>query len=259
MSENDGGIFLSYASVDRIYAERLATDLRAWGVRVWWDQWEIRVGDSLTEKLQQGLTASSKLAVILTPESVASSWVQREIGSALMRELDERRVTVLPLLFRDCEVPALLRDKKHADFRESYHAGFEALLNALSPPVEPEVVQRLLSGDRGRVLSAMAAVPERARELHHEHLLGRLSSGEPGERAAVTFALWALDSRYLPLALLAGMRDPVPSVRRRAVHLAGETMDPAYRRAVSGLLSDGNPQVRAAARDAENKLRRGRS
>ena len=80
-------VFLSYSHVDMIYAERLARDLRVWGIGVWWDQEEILVGESLNARIQEGISQSTWLAIILTPDSVKSDWVQRELNGALMREL----------------------------------------------------------------------------------------------------------------------------------------------------------------------------
>ena len=43
-------IFLSYSSEDKYFAKKLVTDLRMAEVRVWFDQGEIKLGDSLIEK-----------------------------------------------------------------------------------------------------------------------------------------------------------------------------------------------------------------
>ena len=126
-------VFISYSHQDRDFAERLAGDLSGHGIIVWWDEWGIRVGDSLLSKLQQGIIASSYLAIVLSPESVASSWVQEELNLALHRQLQERRVFVLPILFRECEVPPFLAEKKYADFSDDYDAGLQELLSAIQP------------------------------------------------------------------------------------------------------------------------------
>jgi predicted nucleotide-binding protein len=70
-------VFISYSSKDRDFAERLAADLRASGVGVWFDQWEIKVGDSITQKINDGIHDNDYLAVVLSPDSVASDWVRK--------------------------------------------------------------------------------------------------------------------------------------------------------------------------------------
>lgn len=44
-------LFLSHSSADKTFVEKLAKDLEGVGVNVWFDKWEIKVGDSLTGKI----------------------------------------------------------------------------------------------------------------------------------------------------------------------------------------------------------------
>jgi hypothetical protein len=100
---------------------------------VWWDEWEINVGDSIIQKVSEGIKSSSYLVVVLSPHSIQSNWVQREVGSAMMRQLSkERSITILPLLVTDCEIPVLLSEISYADFRNDYKSAFKKLLKALS-------------------------------------------------------------------------------------------------------------------------------
>lgn len=127
------GIFLCHSSRDKSFARRLADDLRAAGVTVWVDEAEIRVGDSLVERIQSGIAAMEYLAVVLTPDAVDSGWVEREVATALTEEIEKRRVKVLPLLYKTCAIPTLLRDKKFADFRkpQKYQSSLRELLKRL--------------------------------------------------------------------------------------------------------------------------------
>src|ERR1035437_2634670 len=105
-------IFLSHSSEDKGFVDRLAFDLERVSVGVWYDKWEIRVGDSLLDKIATGIEQNDFLALVLSPRSVKSEWVKREVNAALMREMAERRVVVLPLLIEECDIPTLLREKK---------------------------------------------------------------------------------------------------------------------------------------------------
>jgi hypothetical protein len=130
--------FISYSHNDASFVDRLAEDLVANGVGVWLDRWEIRAGESITDRIQQGLVESDYLLVVLSPDSVDSSWVREELSSAQLRQLESRHVVVLPVLYRDCTIPRLLRDKRYADFRGNrYKQGVQDLLAALSPTVDP--------------------------------------------------------------------------------------------------------------------------
>lgn len=123
--------FISYSSQDSKFAERLATDLKKRELGVWFDRWEIRVGDSLTEKIGRGIRENDYLIVVLSPHSVASEWVRKELSEAMQREIKEKRVVVLPVLLKSCELPAFLPDKKYADFRRSYEEGLAELVRGI--------------------------------------------------------------------------------------------------------------------------------
>lgn len=126
-------IFLSHSSKDKEFVRRLANDLKGRDVPVWLDEWELKVGDSLVAKIQQGIQESGWLAIILSKNSVASSWVTIELNAGLATELEKKQVFVLPILVEDCDIPLFLKDKLFADFRKDYQGGLAALLRRLIP------------------------------------------------------------------------------------------------------------------------------
>ncbi|MGD0339521.1 MAG: toll/interleukin-1 receptor domain-containing protein [Bacteroidota bacterium] len=126
-------IFLSHSSKDNDFVRRLANDLKSKGVPVWFDEWELKVGDSLNERIGAGIKESAWLAVILSKNSVESAWVKKELNAALETELEKKQVFVLPIVIENCEIPVFLRDKMFADFRRSYEYGLSALLKRLIP------------------------------------------------------------------------------------------------------------------------------
>jgi hypothetical protein len=129
-------VFISYNHKDREFVERLANDLKKHGLAVWWDQWEIRVGESIIQKINDGIDSSAYLIAVLSSHSAQSHFVQREINSALMRQLSaERNIVILPLVLADCDIPTLLREIKCADFRNDYEVGLKSLLERLQDTV----------------------------------------------------------------------------------------------------------------------------
>lgn len=125
--------FISYSSDDAEFVARLASDLASSGKNVWWDRWEIRVGDSIVEKINNGISRNDYLIVVLSPNSVRSAWVKKELNMGLMRELTTRNVVILPIVIADCNIPAIISDKRYADFRVSYDIGLSDLLSAILP------------------------------------------------------------------------------------------------------------------------------
>ena len=131
-------IFLSHNHRDKPFVRRLGQDLQAEGILVWIDEAEILVGDSLIGKIETGIDGMDYLGVVLSNNSVQSEWVNREVRIALDREINHRRVTVLPILIEECPIPGFLRGKAYADFRsnDNYGAAFQELLRSLKrgPP-----------------------------------------------------------------------------------------------------------------------------
>lgn len=125
-------VFISYSHEDRGFATDLAKQLVKHKASVWLDQWELRVGDSLLEKIQSAIKSASALIVVLSRASVASEWCKKELNAGLIRELEERRVLVLPVLLEDCDIPMFLREKKWADFRRNYDDGLGDVLTAVA-------------------------------------------------------------------------------------------------------------------------------
>jgi hypothetical protein len=128
-------VFLSHSHADKPFVKRLAADLRNAGHSVWIDEAEIKIGDSLINKISAGLDQVDFVVAVLSETSVASEWVSRELEIASNREIKERRVVVLPLLVSDVALPGFLKGKRYGDFRidEQYDAAFQELLVALGP------------------------------------------------------------------------------------------------------------------------------
>lgn len=125
-------VFISYSHEDADFVDQLAFHLVADNARVWVDRWELHVGDSLRQRIEAAIEQASAVLFVLSPASVASDWCQRELSAGLVRELEERRVVVLPVLVADCQVPLFLRDKMYADFRSDFDRGLRQVREALA-------------------------------------------------------------------------------------------------------------------------------
>jgi len=120
--------FLSHFGGDKPFAKRLAQDLELRGLHIWVDENEIDVGDSLSDTIQSGLSNSYSFAIILSEESLSRPWVQDELRAAyaLRRKGDFK---ILPILYKECEIPLFLSDYAYADFRidNQYDKGVPSL------------------------------------------------------------------------------------------------------------------------------------
>ena len=118
----------------------MADHLRSYGIKVWIDEAEINIGDSLTEKIGRAIESTDYIGVVLSHNSINSEWVQRELQIALQKEIKGKKVVVLPILIETVEMPPFLKDKLYADFTnpDQFENELSKLLRALSVPIEKE-------------------------------------------------------------------------------------------------------------------------
>jgi len=124
-------IFISYSSKDKEKATELAFNLIHKGYRVWFDKWEILAGQSIVNEVFSSILESDFLIVLLTKESCKSRWVQEELATGMLTEIERRKTTVIPVLLEQCEVPAPLKSKMYADFTESWVDGLRVLTTSI--------------------------------------------------------------------------------------------------------------------------------
>src|SRR6266702_2239067 len=90
-------MFISHASEDKKeFVEPLAYQLQALGLSVWYDDFSLKIGDSLRESIDRGLANSSYGLVVLSPDFFRKNWPQRELG-ALFALQDPRGKIILPV------------------------------------------------------------------------------------------------------------------------------------------------------------------
>lgn len=81
-------VYLAHAWEDKDIAKPIAEGLLSRGIDVWYDQWEIRAGDSLRQKMEAGLGTCTHFLVLLTKTSIGKPWVNEEIDVGLMRRIE---------------------------------------------------------------------------------------------------------------------------------------------------------------------------
>lgn len=80
-------VYLAHASEDKAMVRPIAEYLMANGVEVWFDEWEIEPGDSLRQKMEDGLGVMTHFVVVLTETSIAKPWVAKEIDVGLVHQV----------------------------------------------------------------------------------------------------------------------------------------------------------------------------
>jgi hypothetical protein len=109
--------FMSHFSGDKQFARKLCTDLTMQGLEVWFDDKEIEIGDSISDKIENGLKNAYSFLIVLSPEALTRAWVREELKAAYALKI-ATDLKMMVALYKDCELPVLLADYKYADFRE---------------------------------------------------------------------------------------------------------------------------------------------
>jgi len=155
-------LFLSHAGEDTAWCEDLANRLRNEGVRVWFDRWEVRPGDHLVARLNDGLEKSRKVVAVWSRAYFRDDkvWTLAESYSRQHPDVLARDRPLIPLLIDDCEIKPTLRTLISLDFRNpaDFDLRMRQLLEALDLPrrdfaLEPEeafLERELTPADRGR-------------------------------------------------------------------------------------------------------------
>jgi len=147
VSEQRKHVFLSYCSVERGFALKLAADLKNAGVNLWVDRLDIRPGDDWRRALTNAVDECAALICILSPEYVASVYCQRELGRA-----DRMGKRIIPILLRDLQDkdwPLELERQQFLDFR-----------NWTEPNVYAERLEELIRYLRTDFSAQFSAVPD---------------------------------------------------------------------------------------------------
>ena len=127
METETSRIFFSYARADEEFALKLAQSLRSAGANLWIDQLDIPLGERWDRAVMQALRTAESVLVILSPAAVDSDNVMDEVSFAL-----EQRKLVVPVLYKNCELPLRLRRVQNIDFTEDFNPALRRLLQAFS-------------------------------------------------------------------------------------------------------------------------------
>lgn len=152
-------VFLSHASEDK---ERFVLDfarqLRENGVDVWLDQWEMKPGDSLVDKIfEEGLKEARAVIIVLSTRSVQKSWVREELNASVVNRIS-RGTKLIPVVIDECDVPESLRSTvwQKVDCLDDYSQSLQRILSAIfdvsdkpaigKPPARFSGAEPLISG-----------------------------------------------------------------------------------------------------------------
>ena len=97
LREVEYDLFISHASEDKDeFVRPLANALKSLGVKVWYDEFTLKVGDSLSRSIGKGLANSKYGTVVLSFSFFSKDWTQYELGGMVAKEMNGHKM-ILPI------------------------------------------------------------------------------------------------------------------------------------------------------------------
>ena len=103
-------VFISHNIANKADARLLAAELVGRGVGVWFDEWNIRPGESITAGIEGGLAKSDVFVLIWSSQAAQSNWVGTEVRAYLRRRVDDATLRIVPIMVDETPLPVLVAD-----------------------------------------------------------------------------------------------------------------------------------------------------
>ncbi len=106
-------IFISYSGADKQTALQIAKILSKYEVVVWMDDFNIKVGDSVVSRIEDGIRSADYFITLITKQSLESNWVKQEIELAYYSMKENNRPRIIPIVMDNVtskNIPLLLQD-----------------------------------------------------------------------------------------------------------------------------------------------------
>jgi hypothetical protein len=91
--------FISHDSRDKeSIAKPLALKLAGLGIRVWYDEFSLKIGDSLRESIEKGIRETNFCILVITKNFLTNKgWTKAEFNSVFTREILQKEKIILPI------------------------------------------------------------------------------------------------------------------------------------------------------------------
>ncbi|WP_318310969.1 TIR domain-containing protein [Flagellimonas crocea] len=109
--------FISHSSKDKKFVNEITNKLQK--QNVWYDTWDLDVGDVLSDKIEEGIDESKNFLIILSKNSIDSSWVKYELNMALIKYLENEDYRLIVARIDDVQVPLRLKPFLRVDISSS--------------------------------------------------------------------------------------------------------------------------------------------
>ena len=116
-------VFISHSRGDSEWVRQFAEALRKQDVDVWIDEWQIKPGDLLQEKIEDGLRSSDAIVSVLTRSNAQSPDVAFEFGAAI--GMGKRFIPIISADVETAAIPPAYRRRRYLTLGEPEEAARE--------------------------------------------------------------------------------------------------------------------------------------
>jgi hypothetical protein len=138
-----GGVFISYSHDDNDIVDALTRRLDTDQINYWRDEKDLFVGEVVDKAISKAIQDSRLFLIVLTPKSISSRWVEREIDEAAHEETEGKKI-ILPIVAKDLpseQIPARLRRKLYVDMSKSFDTGYAKLAKSIRYHLRTQVLK----------------------------------------------------------------------------------------------------------------------
>ncbi len=135
-------IFISHNAKDKETARLLATMFTDRGFSVWFDQWEIKPGESIIGGIGKGIEDCDVFLLLWSAAAKNSRWVDTELRAAVRKCVDDTSFRLIPIMLDATALPALVAE--YRGFRLERVEDLEGIVREICPDdCEIDVIARL--------------------------------------------------------------------------------------------------------------------
>jgi hypothetical protein len=138
MTKEKYDLFVSYNKADVEFVERLVKAVESARfenrkLRCFYDSWDIAPGENILLRIEEGLTNSRFIGLIISPDWLKSDWTTLERVIPVHEDPAGLKGRIIPILRRNCNIPPSIKILKWLDFRSetNFNRELRKLLNRL--------------------------------------------------------------------------------------------------------------------------------
>jgi sugar/nucleoside kinase (ribokinase family) len=120
-------VFASHSRKDKALVQRFIKMFEDIDVTFWVDEIEIHLGGEIRQAIESGIRSCDIFLIFVTPDSLASNWVQDELAWA-----KTHGVRVIPVVLANCELPPEIRSMRCLTVMDGWSVAYEHLLLELN-------------------------------------------------------------------------------------------------------------------------------